>query len=188
MEPCNLWFQLSSRKIGKAHSVLCKLCQRPTKTRCSIRQSSAVGPVLILSQQASVHCNCRLGPFATWQCKLLALDGLSRTPKQLTPGPMVCLLAKDAIMPCKAFFPAGQVLIRNGRPTQPSACRPARSQSSDRRHRAAMGREGRTRGTRVDREARRWWRSARGLVEGPVDLGAKRTRRGRDLCCLALAW
>src|SRR5258707_1767222 len=31
-------------------------------------------PVLILSQQASVHCNCRLGPFATWQCKLLALD------------------------------------------------------------------------------------------------------------------
>jgi len=80
--------QLSSKKIGKAHSVLCKLCQRPTKTRCSIRQSSAVGPVLILSQQASVHCNCRLGPFATWQCKLLALDGLSRTPKQLTPGPM----------------------------------------------------------------------------------------------------
>ena len=29
---------------------------------------------------------------------------------------------------------------------------------------------------------------ARDLVEGPVDLGAKRTRRGRDLCCLALAW
>src|ERR1700745_3973473 len=123
MEPCNLWFRLSSRKIGKAHSGLCKLCQRPTKLRSSIRQSSAVGPVLILSQQASAYYNCRLGPFATWQCKLWALDGLSRTLKQLTPGQMGCLLAQDVITQCKAFFLTGQIVIQSEQPMQSSGCR-----------------------------------------------------------------
>src|SRR5678816_2962022 len=111
MEPCNLWFQLSSRKIREAHSVFCKLCQRPTKPQRSIHQSSAVGVVLIRLRRDRSHCNCQVARFATWHCKWLALDGLSRMRKQLTPGPMVCLLAKGAIMPCKIFSPAGRVLI-----------------------------------------------------------------------------
>ena len=48
MEPCNLWFQLSLKKIRNVHSVFCKLCQRPTKPERSIHQFSAVGGVLIL--------------------------------------------------------------------------------------------------------------------------------------------
>jgi hypothetical protein len=96
--------------------------------RCSIRQSSAIGRVLMLSQQASVHCNCRLGPFATWQCKLLGLDGLSRTPAAYAwanglPVP------KDAIMP-QNIFPAGQYFDPE-RPAQPRlADRRGRDQGS----------------------------------------------------------